>query len=325
MTSQFASVSGAGMPVDTPVLYFPSPGLLSIDLATGLSYPAKAERARRNPRVGLWIEGGADEPVISIAGMAAVRDADLQANAERYISEAGYTLAHNPTWELARQAVWYWTRMLVEVRPARVLWWENPAALGQPPQSWQAPSGTIFPQSDPAPPGKTSSPARWELPGWQELARRALERGDACHLTVLDPQGYPLPFRVSNPRVTAEGFAIDLPGGIGWPVAGNACLTFRGIETFLGEVHSGRGKASLRVHRTLPVFPMTLDMTQLWEPTAHTRAELMARLEHETKRRGQPVPHIPEERPAPTAYYRMRMARLQGRTSPGGQTYEAIS
>lgn len=317
-TAQYATVSAAGMPVDTPVLYFPSPGLGSIDLATGLSYPAKAERARRNPRVGMLIEGGPDEPVVSIAGMAAVRDADLQANVDRYLAEASYTLAHNPSWELARQAVWYWTRVIVEVFPARIAWWDNPAATDLPPQVWKAPEGTIWPQSDPAPPGSTSKAAQWRHPPWQELAQEALQRGDGPYLTVIDEQGFPRPFGALSAAQTDAGFRVEMPAGIPWTVAGKACLTFRGIETFLGEMADGE----LRVERTLPVFPMTTDMTQLWEPTEHTRSELMARLEHELARRGKPVPVIPDERPAPTEYYRLRMARLQSMASPAGQTYE---
>ena len=318
-TAEYATVSAAGMPVDTPVLYFPSPGLASIDLATGLSYPAKAERARRNPKVGLLIEGGPHEPVISIAGMAAVRDADLQANVLRYVSEASQALPHNPSWKLAQKAVWYWTRMLVAVAPVRIDWWDNSAALDGPPQSWQAPHGTLFPQSDPAPPGQTSTPAAWRHPPWRELAAEAQARGDKPYLSVIDADGFPRPIGVNSANVTSNGFQLELPRCVPWTIAGNACLTFRGIETFLGEIEGDM----LRVERTLPVFPMTTDMTQLWEPTPDTRAQLMARLEHELERRGQPVPAIPAERPPPTEYYNLRLARLQGIASPAGQKYDA--
>lgn len=309
--AQYATVSAAGMPVDTPVLYFPGEDLKSFDLATGLSYPAKAERARRNPRVGLLLEGGPDEPVVSIAGMAAVRDADLQANVERYVAEACYTLPHDPDWSLARQAVWYWTRIIVEIAPARVLWWDSPAQMDRPPQSWRAPEGTRFPASDPPPSGKTSEPAQWQRQPWRALAEQALGRGAPGHLSLIDKEGFPLPIRAEAIALTEAGFALDLPRGVRWIADGKACLTFGGIETFLGEVTVHDGRVPLAVDRTLPVFPMTQDMAQLWRPTPDTRAQLMRRLEEELARRGQPVPTVPVERPPPSEGYRRRMERMK--------------
>lgn len=305
---QYASVSAAGVPIDTPVLFFPSEGLRSFDIATGLSYPAKAERARRNPHVGMWIEGGPDEPVISIAGMAAVRDRDLQANVDRYLSEAAYNLAHDPDWSLARKAVWYWTRMLIEITPANIVWWDNPAAMNRQPKRWDPPEATQFPQSDPAPPGKTSKAAKWQEREWQELASQALDRGAAGHLSVIDADGFPRPARASAITETVSGFSLEMAPGIPWDLSGQACLTFGGIETFIGTVNPDDSKCSMTVERTLPIFPMTQDMTQLWEPTEDTRTQLMARLHEEVARRDQPIPTIPAERPEPTELYRRRMA-----------------
>jgi hypothetical protein len=307
----YATISAAGVPIDTPVLYFPGDDLGTFNLTTGLAYPVKAERARRNPKVGMLLEGGPDEPVVAIAGMAAVRDGDLQANVLRYLAEAAHTLPHNPDWELARQAVWYWTRIIVEVSPARVLWWDNPAAMDQPPQRWQAPADTIYPASDPAPPGKVSQSASWEQPPWQDLAGQALARGGKCHLTLIDAEGFPLPMPVRQAEATQQGFVLDLPRGIPGPLAVRhpvgACLTFGGIETFIGEL-SGQ---TLHVERALPLFPMTRDMTQLWQPSDDTRTQLMRRLAEETARRGQPIPAIPQDRPPPSPGYQRRMARMK--------------
>ena len=306
-TAQYTTISAAGVPIDTPVLTFPSQGLQSIDLTTGLAYPAKAERARRNPKVCLLMHGGRDEPVILVQGLAAVRDGDLQANALRYLAEAAHTLPHDPPWELARQAVWYWTRILVEIRPVRLYWWDSPATLAQPPHRWDAPCGTVYPPSDPTPPGTASKTAKWEeATSWRALADRALARGVPGHLSVIDADGFPSTFRTRSLEVTPEGFRFDSPTGLPSPVTGKASLTFLGIETFIGEAVA---PDLMRVERTLPIFPMTDDMTQLWQPSSHTRSELMERLLQETRRRNQPIPTIPTERPEPTEGYRLRMAR----------------
>lgn len=293
-------------PIDTPVLCFPGKDFTSIDLATGLSYPAKAERARRNPKVGMLIEASGGGPVVAIAGMAAVRDADLQANVNRYLAEAAQILPHNPTWALARQAVWYWTRILIEVTPAEILWWDNAAAMDGAPQRWSTDPAKLFPVSDPAPPGRISDGASWPASDWRGLADNALARGAAGHVSAVDPEGWP---RVAPVRAIArsdDGFVLTLPAGLPWDLSGPACLTFAGIETFLGTVEGGE----MKVERALPVFPMTGDASQLWQPAPHTRAELMRRLEAETARRGQTVPDIPEKRPPPSAAHRRRMDAL---------------
>lgn len=318
-TAEYATMSSAGVPIDTPVLFFPSEGLRSIDLATGLAYSAKAERARRNPKVGLLIEGGAEDPVISVAGIAAVRDSDLQANVDRYLSEAGHTLPGSPDWSLARKAVWYWTRIIVEITPARVHWWENAAAMDCPPHCWTAPPDTIYPQSDPAPPGAASKAPNWnELP-WRGLAKTALARGSRGHLSLIDSEGFPLPIRVRGIASIEEGFMLDLPKGAPWAtLAGMASLTFHGIETFIGEVTESGGRLRMRVDRALPVFPMTSDTRELWEPSPNTHENLMRRLRHEAQRRGQPIPAIPFERPSPSAGYNRRMARRQSAMAANG-------
>ncbi|MDG2004314.1 MAG: pyridoxamine 5'-phosphate oxidase family protein [Novosphingobium sp.] len=315
--ANYTTVSAAGMPIDTPVLYFPEDDLSSFNLTTGLSYPAKAERARRNPKVGLLLMGRSDEPVISIAGVAAVRDADLQANVIRYVAEACYTLPHDPDWALARQAVWYWTRMLVTIAPARIDWWDNAASMDRIPHRWDASEGTVFPGSDPAPPGKTSRPPKWLEKDWRELADQALERGAPGHLSVIDEGGFPRPICLNSIELSETGFALSLPRGLPWPITRSACLTFGGIETFLGEVSGESGSATMIVERSLPIFPMTRDMTQLWEPTPETRSQLMRRLEEELQRRSQPLPSIPIDRPQPTEGYRRRMERMKAAGAAG--------
>src|SRR3546814_9145498 len=89
----------------------------TIDLATGVPSPAKAGRTRRNPKVGLLIEGRPEEPVVVIRARAAVRDRDIQSNAIRYLAETGWQgVSHGITWEQARLAITYWSRIIIENR-----------------------------------------------------------------------------------------------------------------------------------------------------------------------------------------------------------------
>jgi hypothetical protein len=304
--SQYATVSGAGVPIDTPTYVFGNADFSTLDVATGLAYPVKAERARRNPKVGLLFEGGPNAPVISVAGMAAVKDADLQANLDRYLSE---TILSSPCcdteWSVARQAIWYLTRIIVAITPAHIRWWATPAAMDQAPQEWRAPANTKYPPSDPAPPGKGSAAPEWPAAPWQALAESAFARQATGHLTLLDENGFPVPLPAHDLQRTDDGFRMRVAASAPWR-GGKGNLTFWGVESFVGDATRDGNTITLRVERALPVLPLVTapDAVMNTEPVA--RAKLMQRLEHEASRRGQPIPKTPLEPPAPTAGARLR-------------------
>lgn len=302
--AEFATVSKAGVPIDTPLVPFTSEDLETIDSATGLAYPAKAERARRNPKVGMLFEGGPDEPVVSVSGLAAVRDSDFQANLERYLSEEILTTMLDPAKNdyvgVTRHAIWYFTRIVLCVKPAVVRWWNSPAAMDGAPHEWRAPADATYPQSDPAPRGK-ASPSPWR-PGdsWRDLAASALARKAPAHLTLVDPEGFPLPLRARSVTGAAQGFALELPGWLPWS-GGKASLTFQGIETFIGSAEISGREGLFTVERVLPVHPLMADPAEILAPRAETRDALMERIALELERRGAALPKMPDQPPEPTA------------------------
>jgi hypothetical protein len=322
VVAEFSTVTNAGVPIDTPTYYFPSDDMATIDLATGVPNPAKAERVRRNSKVGILIEGGLDEPVIVIRAHAAVRDSNIQANAIRYLAETGYKgISHGITWEQARLAITYWSRIIIENTPERIYWWDNHAALDTAPGVWRADADTRWSSSDPAPSDKVS-PGNWTARPWQEVAIDAVAAKSPCHLSVLDADGFPLPMRAKSFELVDEGFRLAMPAGVPWKLTGNSCLTFAGFRTFVGVAEANGDFVLFRAERALPQHPSTLDTKQVLQPAEATLAKTRSRLEAEMKRRGQPLPLIPQEAPERTRIAKIRMARIESAAPITGLTVE---
>lgn len=306
VTCEYVSRTSAGVPIAVPTTPYVGEG--TIDVSTGLSYPAKAERARRDPRVALLfadpIGNRADRAtVILIQGHAAVRDADLQANTDRYIRLSMAKLPEafegQPKF-LLRRLAYYYARIWVEVTPLRVLWWSD-RELEEQPQSWQAPAGLTLAQSDPAPQGRRQG--AWLDPplDWRASAARALDTLPLADLSVIDSEGYPLCVPVKTG--TLEGDELELQIGAGTPplAAGQACLTvhghgerFTGQEnhTLLGELVNDSGAPRLRIERALPSWSITGNRAQSALGFLAKGRRLRPRLAHEAARRGQSVPKV---------------------------------
>lgn len=305
--AEFATLTRAGVPVANPLFHYYREGDASIDVATGLAYPAKADRARANPRVGLllgpavhaydpiaMLEHGPpeaqeldDQPVVVIAALAAVRDGDIQANTDRYV---GLFLDEHPKigpeWDAVKGHLHYWARIWVVCTPVRILYWRAGRTDDEPPQVWEADEGLIPPASDPAPAGRPSARARWPAEDWQDRAGRVLPEFPQPILTAVDSAGFPLPLPVLGAELNGTGFDLRLPRYAPWAAAGSACLSFGALGTFLGELRAGEAGADFRVTRLIG------DLPSIFATPQEQLAAMRARLGYELERRGQTMPEV---------------------------------
>ena len=84
--SLLSTLTNSGVPITDALAHIWVPETGGIDYGTGVSYPAKAERARSNPHVGLLFHDQTPTgPVVVIAADATVLDSDLQANTDRWV------------------------------------------------------------------------------------------------------------------------------------------------------------------------------------------------------------------------------------------------
>jgi hypothetical protein len=310
VTTEYASLTRDGRPITVPLT--PYPGATTLDVSTGLTYPAKAERARRDPRVALLfadpVGTGLDEPpVVLVQGLATVRDQDLQAGTDRYVRESMAKLpaAYEGTpWFLLRRSAWYFARIWIEVTPLRLTWWDR-GRLDAEPSVWTAPPGTIVPPSDPAPPGGTPPPWQPGPPDWRLGADRA-ERLGLPDVTLVGADGWPLPLPGRSVERVDDGFLVTLPAGTPPTAAlpAPACLTFHmHAERFAGQenvtlvgtaayVGAGRDRVHVRIERALGDFSLPGGRVRRTRASLSAGRRLERRLAQEAARRGQPVPVV---------------------------------
>jgi hypothetical protein len=307
ITCEYASLTRAEAPVTVPST--PYVGAGTLDVSTGLSYPAKAERARRNPKVALLFAdqiglGSGQAPVVLVQGHAAVRDADLQANTDRYarltMKKLPEATKGQPKFLLKRMK-FYYARIWIEIVPQRVLWWPS-RELASEPHVWQADPGRPLPESDPAPSGR--QPSAWLTPPaeWREVAARALRELPLADLTFVDAEGYPVCLPVTAGALADDDVALQLGSGAPQLRGGPACLTIHGHDepftmqenhTLVGSLLTdGQSGPRLRVERALADWSAKGSRGQVAFGFMRKGRTLTPRLKSEAARRGQPVPKV---------------------------------
>jgi hypothetical protein len=313
MTSvcEYASLKKDGTPITSPVIPFPGMDGRTIDVQTGLAYPMKAERARKNPQVCLLYSEPKASPVekpptVLVYGQACVYDSDLQANTDRYVrmNLARFKMLRPMPAFILRQMDGYLARIWIAVTPLKMLWWPE-GDMGATPQQWHAPEGTQAPPCDP-PPGPLPNPHKPLVDpptDWRKDITYAFDRLGIPILTVVDEDGYPVPFRANGGVLGTEGIHLDLPATMPVEAGGRACLTFHTLKvqngemvsnenmSFVGEVSGDGYEALFKVERCLPIFSFRRDPAGA-VALISSIFRMGKRLEVEAARRGQPVPTV---------------------------------
>jgi Pyridoxamine 5'-phosphate oxidase len=273
ITTEYTTIDARQQPITWPVTPYYDDCDPAIDLTTGLGYPKKADDAARNPRVALLFSdptgSGLERPAeVLVQGTAQIDEADLDANADRYMRESVEKLPrtkkmHPP--KLMRGPLrWYYARIYVKVRPERVFVWRdgNPETAPEIHDAHleEVRSGHVEePQVAHAPVSGGSVP-------WDD---RMLELGSRYPEAVLSwvaPDGFPLAVRLpialdrAAQRVRFEAEPEGLP-----LAEGRACLTahshgpaFEWQENFQvrGDLVRGENAWELVPHKLIGGFEL---------------------------------------------------------------------
>ena len=211
-----------------------------LDVSTGLTYPAKAERARRDPRIALLFSdpvgsGLVDPPTVLVQGLATVRDRDLQAGLDRYVEESRRKLpaaSKGTPWFLLERQAGTSPRIWVGMTPLRVTWWPQ-GRLDAAPQVWTAPAGT-------------GPPPRIPLPRRLPRTTRSGTSGARPRPTGVRPP--PAPSGSGRPVLT-------LAGADGWPLPAGTRRPAERRGRRAGPARRGRRPGALRRPRLSDVPP----------------------------------------------------------------------
>jgi hypothetical protein len=195
---------------------------------------------------------------------------------------------------------WYFVRIWMKVTPLHILCWPD-GNVEAAPQRWDAPETTQAPPSDPTPAGQ--QPSAWAAAptDWRSAAASAVSRLGAPILTVVNQEGFPIPFRASHAALEADGFRLTLPKGMPVRPGASACLTFHTHPeaftnqenlAFLGQAIPSEGGAFFQVERQLADWSLGGSRLGATLSFLGKRGRLAPRLRAEAARRGQPVPRI---------------------------------
>jgi hypothetical protein len=311
LTCEYASIKRDGTPITAPLLPFMGEDGQTIDIFTGLAYPLKAERARHNPKVCLlYAEPSAalieNPPIILVYGQATVHDADLQANLDRFIRlnrARSESFARQPAF-LLRWLSGYLARIWISVTPLKIVWWPEGDA-SRPAQQWRAPTGTHAAPSDPPPkPLSAAHKSVIAVPAdWREDLDFALEHMGSPTLTVVDEEGYPVPFRMLAASRDDDGVRLVRPKHMPAVAKGRACLNFYKLQvkndemaanetvSFIGDVAEHEDDLLFRVERQLPNLSYRSGLRGALANISEMR-KLAKRAEAEAARRVQTAPEV---------------------------------
>jgi hypothetical protein len=280
VTTEYTTIDAAQQPITWPVTPYYAQGQPTIDLTTGIGLPKKADDAARNPRVALLFSdptgSGLERPAeVLVQGTARIDDADLDANAERYLRESVSKLPatkrmHPP--KLIRDRLrWYYARIYIRVRPERVFVWREGDPEVEPEihdaHIEEVRSGHV------EEPAVAHAPATGGTVPWDDRIQELGTRYPEAVLSWVAPDGFPLAVRLpialhrAARRIRLEVEPAGLP-----LTEGRVCLTahshgpgFEWQENFQvrGDLVRGETAWELVPHKLIGGFELPKGVTRI--------------------------------------------------------------